>query len=191
MRELVIVRHGRTEANAQGRLLGRHDPDLDDVGRAQAAALARVLAGPDRVISSPLARARQTAAGLGPAVEVDERWTELDYGEWDGLPTGEVAAEDWARWRAEPDFRPPGGESLLDLTGRVAGALDELSAGPDGTRIVVVTHVSPIKAAVAWALGCGPEIAWRTYVAPASVTRLGVGPTGPSLRGFNDTSHLP
>ena len=55
---------------------------------------------------------------------------------------------------------------------------------------MVVTHVSPIKAALAWALGVGDEVAWRTFVAPASVMTVGAGPTGPSLRGFNDTAHL-
>ncbi|GIT00712.1 MAG: hypothetical protein CM1200mP26_24240 [Acidimicrobiales bacterium] len=55
---------------------------------------------------------------------------------------------------------------------------------------MVVTHVSPIKAALAWALGVGDEVAWRTFVAPASVMTVGAGPAGPSLRGFNDTAHL-
>jgi broad specificity phosphatase PhoE len=87
-------------------------------------------------------------------------------------------------------FTPPGGESLVALGQRVRTALDELfpMAG-DGT-VVVVTHVSPIKAAVAWALGVGEEVAWRTHVTPASITRIRVGAGGPVLAGFNDVSHL-
>ncbi len=187
---LVVVRHGRTAANARGLLLGRRDPDLDDVGRAQAATLAAVVGPVDRVVSSPLGRARQTAATFGRPVEVDERWIELDYGTWDGRAAGDVAADQWAAWRADPDFAPPGGESLRALAARVAAACEDLAAAPD-RRVAVVTHVSPVKAAMAWALGVGVEVAWRSFVAPASVTRIAVGPHGPSLVGFNDVAHLP
>lgn len=187
---LHIARHGRTTANARGLLLGRLDPDLDDLGRSQATALARSLPDVSRVISSPLARTRQTAAAFGLAVTVDERWIELDYGEWDGLPTGEVVAEQWARWRADVDFRPPGGESLSELGLRVRAACADLLEVAADEDVVVVTHVSPIKAALAWALGVGDEIAWRAFVAPASVTTVACTPSGPSLRAFNDTAHL-
>ena len=192
MTELVVVRHGQTAANAKGLLLGRLDVDLDDVGRAQAAALAEALPTPDLVITSPLARTRQTAEAFGVEVEVVDDWIELDYGEWDGRPAGEVPAEAWRAWRADPDFAPPGGESLARLTARVHDALDDLVARAEGRRIVVVTHVSPVKAAVAWALGQGPELAWRTYVAPASITRIGLGDAaaGATLRAFNETAHL-
>jgi broad specificity phosphatase PhoE len=64
------------------------------------------------------------------------------------------------------------------------------TAGLD--RVVVVSHVSPIKAAVGWALDLGPEVAWRTFVAPASITRIGLGANARSatLRGFNEVAHL-
>jgi broad specificity phosphatase PhoE len=115
----------------------------------------------------------------------------LDYGEWDGVPAGDVPAEAWAAWRQDPAFTPPGGESLAALTTRVHAALDRLAEGGDDRRIVVVSHVSPLKAAAGWALGLGPEAAWRMYVAPASITRLGLGPAGTAtLRGFNETAHL-
>jgi broad specificity phosphatase PhoE len=189
--DLVLVRHGQTEANARGLLLGRLDVDLDDVGRAQAAALAGALPTPDLVISSPLARTRQTAAAFGVEVRVDEAWIELDYGEWDGVPAGEVPASAWAAWRADPDFAPPGGESLAALTDRVHAAMDALAEEADGRRVVVVSHVSPLKAAAGWALGLGPEAAWRMFVAPASITRVGLGPRGTAtLRSFNETAHL-
>jgi broad specificity phosphatase PhoE len=188
--EVVVVRHGQTDHNARGLLLGRLDVDLDDLGRAQADALAAAVGPVDLVVSSPLGRARQTAAAFGMDVEVVDEWVELDYGEWDGRPTGDVPAEVWRAWRVDPDFAPPGGESLARLTARVHDALDELVARLDGRRAVVVSHVSPIKAAAGWALGLGPEVAWRTWVAPASITRLGVGPGGPTVRSFNETMHL-
>ncbi len=73
----------------------------------------------DRVVASPLLRTRQTAAAFGAAVEIDDRFIELDYGEYDGLPLADVPAELWDRWRTDSDFAPPGGESLVAL--RAAG----------------------------------------------------------------------
>jgi broad specificity phosphatase PhoE len=188
---LIVVRHGRTEANASGLLLGRRlDPGLDDLGRAQAAALGATLVGAARVVCSPLRRARDTAAALGLPVEVDDRWAEMDYGELDGTPIAEVPAETWARWRADVDHAPPGGESIAALGARVRAACDEIAADAADRDVVVVTHVSPLKAAVAWALGVPDDVAWRMFVAPASVTRIGVGERGPSLHAFNVTTHL-
>jgi len=185
-----VLRHGRTTANASGLLLGRADPPLDDVGRAQAVAAAAALGPVDRVVSSPLARCRETAAGFGVEVEIDDRWIELDYGEWDGQAFAGVPAEVWDAWRADIDFSPPGGEPLSALGRRVRSAAGDLADEAREHTVVVVTHVSPIKALLAWALGVGDEIAWRAYVAPASVTRVAVGPRGPSLVGFNHTGHL-
>jgi len=194
---LYVVRHGRTEANAAGLLLGRLDPDLDDVGVSQAEAVAAAIGQVDRVVSSPLLRTRRTAEAFGgsdgsagPSVEVDERWIEMDYGEFDGRPVADVSREIWAVWQADLDWAPPGGESHRTLGLRVRAALEDLFEASRTAEIVVVTHVSPIKAALAWALGVGDEVAWRTFVAPASVMAIGAGPAGPSLRGFNDTAHL-
>jgi broad specificity phosphatase PhoE len=187
---LIVVRHGRTEANARGLLLGRADPGLDATGRAQAQDLARALPEVSRVVSSPLARCRQTADAFGLPVEVDERWIELDYGEWDGRPVADVPVEVWRRWRTDPGFAPPGGESLADLGARVRAAADDL-AGPAGEEdVAVVTHVSPVKAAVAWALGVSDEVGWRTFVSPATITRIAVGERGAVLTSFNETGHL-
>jgi broad specificity phosphatase PhoE len=189
--ELILVRHGQTVLNAEGRLAGRLDVELTPLGREQAAAVAAaVLAAwaPDRVVASPLRRARQTAGAFGVDEVVDDRWVELDYGEYDGRPLGEVPASLWDSWRADPGFTPPGGESLTALGRRVRSACEELSAA--GGTTVIVSHVSPIKSAVAWALGVGDEVSWRLYLAPASITVIAVGERGPSLRAFNVTAHL-
>ncbi|MFN8053641.1 MAG: histidine phosphatase family protein [Acidimicrobiales bacterium] len=191
-----MARHGRTASNAGGLLLGRADPPLDEVGRDQAARLAASLAatpgGVDRIVSSPLGRTAETAAAVGAAtgvvVEFDDRFLELDYGDWDQRPLADVSADEWARWRADIAFAPPGGESLQALGVRVRSALDEL-ATERGT-VVVVSHVSPVKAAVAWAVGGSDDMSWRLFVAPASVTRIATAGGVPSLHAFNDTSHL-
>jgi broad specificity phosphatase PhoE len=187
---LIVVRHGRTAANASGLLLGRLDPDLDDLGHRQAERLAVAVAAPHRVVSSPLRRTRATAAAFGRPVDVDERWIELDYGDLDGTPLRDVPADVWATWRADPGWAPGGGESLRDLGARVREACADLVDEAAEHDVVVVTHVSPVKAALAWALGVGDEISWRAYVAPASITRIATGGATPSLRGFNSCSHL-
>jgi broad specificity phosphatase PhoE len=187
---LIVVRHGRTEANATGRLLGRLDLGLDELGRAQAAAAADVVGPVDRVVASPLLRTRQSAAAFGMDVETDDRLMELDYGELDGVPLADVPAALWEQWRHDPDFAPPGGESLRTLSGRVRAALDDLSIAARSETIVIVTHVSPIKAAVAWALGVGDDVTWRMFVRPASITRIAVTERGPVLHAFNEAGHL-
>ena len=187
---LFVVRHGRTAANASGLLLGRLDPDLDALGVRQAAAAAAALGAVDRVVSSPLLRTRRTAEAFGLEVEVDDRWIEMDYGEFDGQPVSNVSAATWREWRDDLDWAPPGGESHRSVGLRVRAALDDLFEASRTSDIVVVTHVSPVKAALAWTLGVGDEVAWRTFVATASVMTVGAGPGGPSLRGFNDVSHL-
>jgi broad specificity phosphatase PhoE len=184
---LVVVRHGRTAANAGGLLLGRADPPLDEHGRAQAAALAPAVADATRVVTSPLRRARETAAALGLPVEVDERWVELDYGDLDGRPIADVPADLWRAWRADVAFAPPGGESLAALGRRVRAACEDLATEAAEADVVVVSHVSPIKAAVAWALGVGDELSWRLHVTPASVTRIAVRDGGGVLTSFNWT----
>jgi alpha-ribazole phosphatase len=182
---LLLVRHGETAANVDGLLLGRADPPLTDRGRAQGRALAAALPSPDRVIASPLRRALGTAAAFGQAVGVDERWIELDYGDLEGRPASSISAEVWERWRSDPTMSPGGGEPLAKLGERVREACAELLHDAADGVVVVVTHVSPIKAAVAWALAVPDDVVWRMYVDDASVTRIDVGAGGPVLRWFN------
>ena len=187
---LIVVRHGRTEANASGLLLGRRlDPDLDELGRLQAAALGGVLPAA-RVISSPLRRTLATAEALGRPVDVDERWVELDYGELDGTPLRDVPREVWSAWRADPSWAPSGGESLVELGARVREACASLADEAAERDVIVVTHVSPVKASLAWALGVGDEISFRAYVAPASITTIATAGSRPSLHSFNGCAHL-
>ncbi|MHB1487308.1 MAG: histidine phosphatase family protein [Acidimicrobiales bacterium] len=189
---LILLRHGQTEANASGQYLGRSDPPLTELGRAQARALAPVVAGAARVVSSPLVRATQTAESLnlGIPLDIDDRWVEMDYGLLDRAPLGTIDEEVARRWRRDPDYAPGGGESLAQVSHRVRRACEELTEEAARHHVVVVSHVSPIKAAVAWALGVGDEVAWRMFLALASVTRIATNGDGPSLHGFNDQAHL-
>jgi probable phosphoglycerate mutase len=192
---IAFVRHGETATNRAGRLLGRADPPLTEAGRAQAAALGAALAAGTRplaVVSSPLQRALETAAAIaapiGLEVERDERLIEIDYGEWDERGFEDVPAEDMRRWRADPAFVPPGGESLAMVQERVSECAADLLARSGDGLVIAVSHVSPIKGAVAWALGVGPEISWRMRLDLASVTRI---TRGPSLLTFNEVARAP
>jgi probable phosphoglycerate mutase len=188
-----FVRHGETDANRRRLALGRADPMLTERGTAQAEALAhRLAAEPIEIVrSSPLRRAQDTAApiaaALGVDVVVDERLIELDYGEWDTTSFAELPADELARWRTDPTFAPPGGESLRDVTTRVAGFCTELLEGP---HAVAVSHVSPIKAAVTWALGTSEELGWRMFLELASITRIASQNGTGVLISFNDVAHL-
>ena len=189
---LILVRHGRTTANAGGLLQGHVDNPLDELGRRQAEAIAAALGGLDdpRVVSSPLLRARQTAEAMGLPVDIEERFIELDYGALDSVPVRDVDAATWARWRSDPDFVPAGGESLATLQRRVEEVCVALSAEAGERDVVVFSHVSPIKAAVAWALGVGPETSWRMNVGQATISRIRTAPGNPALLAFNADWHL-
>jgi broad specificity phosphatase PhoE len=194
MGSLIIVRHGRTAYNAQGLLQGRVDNPLDAVGEDQALVVGEYLVPHVNeetvIISSPLLRARSTAQAIanrtGLSVTIDERWTELAYGIYEGVPQGDVPAEVWAKWRSDPHFAPESGETLAQVQDRVVKACDELLQTLAGKTAVIVSHVSPIKSAVAWALGVDVGVGWRTQLDTASISRITLTPRGPVLRSFNE-----
>ena len=191
---LILVRHGRTPANAAGLLQGRLDQDLDDHGRLQATAVAAYVQSwcdVDLVVSSPLKRAQQTAAAFGSAVDTDARWLELSYGEYEGTPHTDVPSEVWQRWRADPHFTPTGGESLATLDQRVRSACEDVAERAAAENVVVVSHVSPMKSAVAWALGVGVDISFNCHLDQAAVCRIAFRGDRPILQTFNETAELP
>jgi probable phosphoglycerate mutase len=190
---LILLRHGQTTANAQALLQGHMNLPLDPEGERQAQRSGEYLRATFQdalVISSPLMRAHQTALAVSNDVVIDERFIELDYGQWDGIALTDVDAQSWADWRADPGFRPPGGETLVELDARVRPALDEIAERAQHGHVIVVSHVSPIKSGVTWALGVGPEVSWRCQLDRASICRIAISPRGPSLVALNDTSHL-
>ena len=153
---LLLIRHGESVWNAEGRLQGQLDPELSELGRRQVAALAPAVAAlrPDRVISSDLVRARQTAEILGfSEPELDPAWREIDVGDWGGQLAGDVDQELMGRWRlGEAD--PPGGESRPDFLARVGAAVDALE-GAGGT-VLVSTHGGCVRMACGHVTGADP-----------------------------------
>lgn len=190
---LIFVRHGRTAANEARLLQGRLNQDLDALGERQAVAVAAMVAamGPiDAVIASPLRRAQQTAAAFGLPVATDDRFQELAYGELEGIPLSDVPADLWQQWKQDIHFAPPGGETLAELDERVRSACRDLAPRAATQNIVVVSHVSPMKSAVAWALGVDIGISWNCHLDHAAVCRIELRGSSPILRSFNETAQV-
>ncbi|MDQ5898826.1 MAG: 2,3-bisphosphoglycerate-dependent phosphoglycerate mutase [Pseudomonadota bacterium] len=147
---LTLVRHGETDSNRSHRFQGQLDVPLNDTGLRQAERVAERLAAErfDAIVTSDLARVRQTAAPLlarlGARPEVDPVWREQGFGLFEGLTAEEVIARHpalWQQWlRQDADFALPGGESVRAFSARINGALDALAARHPGQRVLVVTH---------------------------------------------------
>lgn len=156
---LLLIRHGATAWNREGRYQGHADPPLDRTGRAQARRLARALGGlrVDAIYSSDLRRAVETAAPLAGAlalpVQTDARLRELHFGAWDGRRVEEVIAGDpaaWEAWWSDPvALAPPGGENVPALWARLARALAEIGGRHPGGTVAVVTHGGPLRLVMA------------------------------------------
>ena len=187
---LFLVRHGRTSLNKSHRLQGRIDLSLDEFGVRQASEIAAALSDIDHVISSPLKRAFETAKAIGKPVTVDDRWIELDYGDFDGMLQADVPESTWAQWRADSSFRPPNGESLDELDLRVRNALEDIYDRAKSENIAIVSHVSPIKAAIAWSMGATVGASWCCMLDQASISMINICDHGPVLHSFNNTAHL-
>lgn len=183
---LVLLRHGRTERNRKGLLQGVSDYPLDEVGRAQsriAGEFIRRRYRIDKVASSPRRRALETLeiAGFGGSdVVVEERLREIDYGCFEGEPAVEVSPGLMKAWEADPDFAPPGGESLASLYERVEAACSDLLRCSSGQTVLVVTHATSIKAAVASAMGGQISMILRMFLRPASLSVVASAPSAPS-----------
>jgi broad specificity phosphatase PhoE len=199
---LVLLRHGQTELSVQRRYSGHGDPELTSLGHAQAAAAAARLAElPDveAVLSSPLRRARQTAAAVAEATGAPlltrDRLIETDFGGWEGLTFTEARERDpelHASWLGSEEVSPPGGESFAEVGRRIEAELDEVLVEYPGTTVVVVSHVTPIKTMLRLALQGGPGILYRLHLDLASISIVDLYPDGgASVRLVNDVSHNP
>jgi probable phosphomutase (TIGR03848 family) len=201
---VLLLRHGRSTANAAGILAGRADGvDLDDRGLEQAAEAGRRLADIPvaRVVCSPIARCRQTAqaamaaAGWAADMVIDDRVSECDYGDWTGRSLAELARE--GIWRTVQD-RPsevefPAGETMVAMRDRIVEAVREHDAAVreshgDHAVILVVSHGDPIKAAVSDVLGQSFDHFQRIMVDPGSITVVHYGPDRPFLVALNTVS---
>lgn len=200
---ILLVRHGETAWNREGRYQGRTDVPLSDAGEAQVTALAARLARvPIAVaIASPLGRARRTAEViLGPRttpLELDAGLVEISHGAWEGQLSNDVAAahaEMLDTWRARPDRdvpAGPGAETLGDVEARAWPVLERTAArlGPDDTALVAA-HDAVNRVLLCRVLGLPLTRVWAFRQAPAALNVL----SGPSLGELqivrlNDSEH--
>lgn len=201
MATVLIVRHGRTTANATGVLAGRTPGVLlDATGHEQAARTAERLAVVPlvAVVTSPMERCRETAQAIldrqdpTPPTLVDERVTECDYGAWQNRPLAELAKEPlWRTVQTQPSATIfPGGESMAAMQARAVAAVREHDAaieaehGP-GAVFAVVTHGDIVKALLADALGMHLDLFQRIGAGPASVSVVRYGATRPDVVATN------
>ena len=190
---IALIRHGQSTTNAEGLLVGRSDPHLTELGERQARALAPWLNDVTQVWVSPLARARETAALTMPGrpVVVKDSFIELDYGTFEGQSAATMAGESWRALEFAHDARFGDGESLAAVDERVCVELEFLFEDKSSLlhssseHLAIVSHVSPIKSAVAWALGVPGSIAWRMRLENGSLTMVGARGHTPQLIRFN------
>jgi probable phosphoglycerate mutase len=151
---VMLVRHGETDWNRDGRIQGQSDPPLNDLGREQARELATSLTGQhvDAIYASDLRRARETAeilaAELGLPVVVDADLRELHFGDWEGSTIEELTAEfpdAVERWRSGDEIPWAGGETREQMAERVRRAVRRLAATHDGGQILLVAHGGPVR----------------------------------------------
>jgi probable phosphomutase (TIGR03848 family) len=201
MPTVILVRHGRTTANATGLLAGRAaGVSLDQIGREQAALTGERLAAVPvvGVVSSPLERCQQTAqvildrqAGT-PYAPLESDLTECDYGQWQGRTLSDLATEDlWSAVQSQPSAVTfPGGESMAAMQTRAVAAIRrhdaafEAEYGP-GAVWVAVSHGDVIKSVVADALGMHLDLFQRINIGPASVSIVRYGASRPSVYAIN------
>ncbi|WP_078291621.1 bifunctional RNase H/acid phosphatase [Mycobacterium sp. D16R24] len=198
---MLLLRHGQTELSVQRRYSGRGNPELTELGLDQAAKAAQYLAsrgGIAAVISSPLGRAKQTAAAaaeaLGVPLTVDDDLIETDFGKWEGLTFSEASERDpqlHAQWLNDTSVTPPEGESFDTVHHRVRRARNRIIAEYGGATVLVVSHVTPIKTLLRLALDAGPSLLYRLHLDLASLSIAEFYSDGPaSVRLVNETSYL-
>lgn len=197
----LLLRHGQTPYSIDKRFAGQVDIGLTENGVAQAAAAGERLGkrgGIDTIVTSPLSRARLTAAAVagatGAPVVTEEGFAETDFGGWDGLTFAQASERDPAAltaWLADPEVAPPGGESFAEVRTRVLAALRRLLESYPGRTVVVVSHVTPMKLLLAEALGAPLSSLYRMYLDTACLCQIDWYPDGPAVvRSLNDTGHL-
>ena len=197
---ILAIRHGETAWNREGRLQGHLNLPLNALGERQAERLGAALADQpiDAIYASDLDRAAVTARHLaaphGLAVRLDERLRERAFGIHEGKLWTEIESgfpEDALRWRRrDPDFEPPGGESLVTLYARCIAVVSELAAAHAGQTIAIVAHGGVMDCLYRAATRIDLQAPRSWVLSNTSINRLLRSPQGFSLVGWNDDQHL-
>ncbi len=198
---VVFLRHGVTPHTLDKMFSGPggEDPGLIEEGRQQAKRAADALAadgGADALIVSPLRRTQETAQyvsdALGLPIEIDDGFRECGFGEWDAMTLAQVAERwptEFEAWLHSMDVAPPGGEALTEVRCRVERSLASVVQRYAGKKLVVVSHVNPIKLSVRYCLDAPMEVMHRMHLAAGSFTTLSFYESG--ARALRQFSALP
>ena len=200
--QIILVRHGATDWNLQGRCQGSSDRNLSDVGIRQAEQIAERLSdqGVGAVYSSGLQRARQTAERISRPhnlpVLIDDTVRELDHGELEGLTFNEIKSaygDFLVRWRSEPaEICVPGGEKLADVAERAWNGLNQIvRRHAEAERIVIVSHNFPILGIVCRVTGTHLNEYRTFHLDPCGTTRLAYNGSGWDLTEVNGREYAP
>ena len=201
MTTFLLLRHGETLWNRDGRLQGWQDSPLSEAGRAQAGALAARLAGErvDAIVASDLGRTRETAAPiaarLGLVLRLDAGLRERCYGEFEGMTWAEIERarpQDYHRLAArDPEYVVPGGESGVQFRDRIVAALEHLARVHAGATVAVVTHGGVLGIVYRYAKDIALEMPRMFSVPNAAVNRVRIGGRRWAIEAWADTGHLP
>jgi probable phosphoglycerate mutase len=202
--DVVLLRHGDTRLSPERRFSGVGTADLslsaagrDQARRAAGSALLKGVAFAE-VLASPLTRCQETARivadALDVSVVVDPDLREMDFGLWEGMTFDQVQdryPEDLRRWRGSAEATPTGSsETFAAVLERMASVAERFAARYAGASVLAVTHITPIKALVAHALGAPPSALFRMELSSACFSRITYNGGEASVRLLNDTSHL-
>ena len=197
---ILLLRHAETDWNRERRFQGWRDVPLSATGREQAESAARLLAATriDAVWSSPLARARDTAAIIAAphrlAVQESDAFREMGFGEWEGLTRDEVrerypdAHRAWAETPHEAAW--PGVESLAAVRVRALAGLEALRAAHTGQTICLVSHGITGRLLILEALGLGPDRLWSFQLSSTGISELEFRDDWTTLHRMNSLIHL-
>lgn len=200
VRRLILLRHGETDWNREGRYLGQGDVDLNRWGERQVQLAAKRLDGEriEAIYTSDLIRTRRSAeiiaASRGLQVKIDRRLRELNFGAWEGLTYEEISQRfrrELKAWEEDPVHQaPPRGESLAALGRRVSQAWQGIIHKERASTILLVGHGGPFRVLLCKLLGLQPTEIWRFQVEPGSLSILFFTPQRGQLLVLNDTCHL-
>jgi phosphoserine phosphatase len=201
MIRIILVRHGETAWNREGKFQGRLDIELNETGLSQAKRLAKALSDVhiDDIYSSPLKRSFTTAEMIADyhslKVIAADAFNEIDHGSWEGMHLHQVIdahGEMYKSWISEPHMvKMPGGEDLQDITDRaIRKLLDILEATPDGDTVLIAAHDATNKVILCHALGLDNSHFWQFKQGNASITVLEYDDGAFRLTLMNDTCHM-
>jgi alpha-ribazole phosphatase len=198
--KLLLTRHGQTDWNIAGRYQGQSDVPLNQTGCQQAQALAKRLSVEkiDAIYSSDLSRAFDTAQAIANFhqlhINIDSRWRELSFGNWEGMNYKQMSAnspELFQQWMQDfANISTPNGESLKQLADRVKLSFDEIKNKHTDQTVLVVSHSGALQALLSTLLGIDLNRYWQFKIAQASVSELKIYEDSVTLNLLNDTNHL-